>query len=153
MAATLTVKVEGNPYMDGTGRFKIIGDWVSAADGTVALKFAETYAAQKPYGDFGPLPKKILGVLKSVETIPGYLGVPATNPPTDQYDVTLVDDYGFDVAGGNLANRSSTLAEKVYPTSEIIVDSDLTLTIAAAGSGLKGRIILEFESISSMYPT
>lgn len=153
MATSLSVKVEGNPYMDGTGRFKIIGDWVSAADGTVALKFASTYATSKPYGDFGPLPKKILGVLKSVETIPGYLGVPATNPPTDQYDVTLVDDYGFDVAGGNLANRSSTLAEKVYPTSEIIVDSDLTLTIAAAGSGLKGRIILEFESITGMYPT
>jgi hypothetical protein len=152
MAATLSVKVEGNPYMDGTARFKIIGDWVSHTDGAVALGIASTYAAQKPYGDT-ILPTKILGVLKSVETIPGALGVPATNPPTDQYDVTLVDNYGFDVAGGNLANRSNTVAEKVYPTSEIIVDSDLTLTIAAAGSGLKGRIILEFESISSMYPT
>jgi hypothetical protein len=138
--------------MDGMGRFKIIGDWVSHTDGSVALGIASTYAAQKPYGDT-ILPTKILGVLKSVETIPGALGVPATNPPTDQYDVTLVDNYGFDVAGGNLANRSNTVAEKVYPTSEIIVDSELTLTIAAAGSGLKGRIILEFESISSMYPT
>lgn len=153
MAATLTVKVEGNPYMDGTGRFKIIGDWVSHTDGTVALGFASTYAAQKPYGDFGPLPKKIVGVLKSVETIPGALGVPATNPPTDQYDITLLDNYSYDVASGNLANRSATVAEKVFPTSDIIVDSDLTLTIANAGSGLKGRIILEFESISTVYPT
>jgi hypothetical protein len=153
MAATLSVKVEGNPYMDGTARFKIIGDWVSHTDGTVSLGIASTYAAAKPFGDFGPLPSKILGVLKSVETIPGALGVPATNPPTDQYDITLLDNYSFDVAGGNLANRSNTVAEKVYPTAEIIVDSDLTLTIAHAGSGLKGRIIMEFESISSMYPT
>lgn len=153
MAATLAVKVEGNPYMDGTGRFKIIGDWVSHTDGTVALGIASTYATSKPFGDFGPLPKKILGILKSVETIPGYLGAPATNPPTDQYDITLLDNYSFDVAGGNLANRSNTAAEKVYPTSDIIVDSDLTLTIANAGSGLKGRIILEFESLTNVYPT
>ena len=153
MAATLAVKVEGNPYMDGTGRFKIIGDWVSHTDGTVALGIASTYATSKPFGDFGPLPKKILGILKSVETIPGYLGAPATNPPTDQYDITLLDNYSFDVAGGNQANRSNTAAEKVYPTSDIVVDSDLTLTIANAGSGLKGRIILEFESLTNVYPT
>jgi len=148
--ATLEVKVEGNPFMDGTARFKIIGDWLSATGGTVSLAIASTYAAQKPYGDFGPLPAKILGRLVSIETIPGALGVPATDPPTAAYDITLLDAYGYDVAGGLLADRSATAAEKIVPTGDLIIDSELTLTIAAAGDANKGRIIMEFEAITTL---
>lgn len=149
MAATLTVKVEGNPFMDGCQSFKVIGDWVSHTDGVVAIAIASTYAAQKPYGDFGPLPSKIRGVLRSIETIPGANGDLTTDLPTDAYDVTLPDNYSYDVAGGNLANRSGTVAQKVVPTEEIIIDSDLTLTIAAAGSANQGRIIMEFEALDA----
>jgi len=68
MAQALTVKVEGNPFLDGCkDQAKIILDWQSAADGTVSLAICSTYSAQKPYGDFGPLPSKVRGKISAVQ--------------------------------------------------------------------------------------
>lgn len=148
MAATLTVKVEGNPFMDGEQAFKVILDWVSHTDGVVALAIASTYATSKPFGDFGPLTKKIRGKLKSVETAPGYLGDLTTNCPT-AYTLTILDKYSLDILGGNGTARSASAAQKLVPTEDLYIDSELTLTIASAGSGLKGRIIMDFEKYDS----
>jgi hypothetical protein len=152
MAQALTVTVQGNPFMDGTvDNYQIILDWTSATDGTVSLAIASTYTTAKPFGDFGALPKKIRGYLRSFETIPGASGDKATALPTDAYDITLLDAYGYDVLAGNGSNRSGTLAQRTYSTGEIEIDSDLTLTIAAAGNTTKGRMILFMEPIASYY--
>lgn len=151
-AQALTVTVQGNPFMDGAvDNYQVILDWTSAGGGagTVSLGIASTYAAQKPFGDFGPLPKKLKGYLRSFATIPGLLGDKATTVPTDQYDITLLDAYGFDVLGGNGANRSSSVEERTYSTGEVEIDSELTLTISAAGDNKTGRMILYFDPIYS----
>ena len=141
--ATLTVTVEGNPQMDRTEPYKVILDWLSTDLGVVSIAIASTYAAaQKAIGYARPQPSKLQGYIKGIETSPGTLGAPATNPPTALYDITLLDAYSYDVAGGSLADRSNTAAEEVIPTSPIPIDSELTLTIAAAGNAKHGRMIL-----------
>jgi len=149
-ASTLTVKVEGNPFMDGyKDSFKVILDWKSEGGGagSVSKAICSTYAAQKTFGDFSALPKKIRGIFQSFETIPGLLGDKTTTCPTDAYDITLLNAYGYDVMGGNGANRSSSVAQFVTATSDVNIDSDLTLTIAAAGDDKTGRIILYFKPL------
>ena len=140
----LIVTVEGNPFMDDRDNYRIILDWTSAAAGTVSIAIASTFAAaQKAIGYALAQPSKIQGYLKSVETLPGLLGVAATDPPTASYDITLLDPYSYDVCGGDLADRSATAAEKIVPTSDIRLDSEITLTIASAGDDNHGRIIME----------
>ena len=60
----------------------------------------------------------------TIQTIPGTTG------PTSLYDCTISDTAGLDVAGGMLANRSSTVAEKIVPK----IDS---------GSGLFGGVLVD----------
>ncbi len=48
------------------------------------------------------------GYVILIETDPG------TTAPTALYDITLVNDYSIDVAGGALADRSATVSEAVY---------------------------------------
>ncbi len=72
------------------------------------------------------------------------LGDLTTTLPTALYDITLLDAYNYDVADGNLANRSGTAAETVVFDSPVPIDSELTLTIAAAGDAKTGRMILHF---------
>jgi hypothetical protein len=144
---TLTVTVQKNPFMDG-GPFTVILDWMSDDAGAVSLAIASTYAAQLPFGPFGPKPGKVQGVLRSIETIPGLSGDLTTTLPTDQYDITILDKYGLDVLAGVGMNRDDGIAEKVVAgAGKIIVDSELTLTIAAAGDNTTGRVILEFEPL------
>ena len=148
--ATLTVTAQKNPSLDGSvgGNFSVTLDWLSTDGGAVSLAICSTYsAAQLAANPFSFQPAKILGVIRSIETIPGLLGAPATNPPTDLYDITLLDKYSLDIAGGQLADRSATVAQKVVPASKIIIDSEITLTIANAGNAKNGRIIMEFEDI------
>jgi hypothetical protein len=143
--ATLTVKVEGNPYMDGSiDPFRVICDWKSTDGGAVSKAICSTYAAQKEYGNFGPLPTKIRGILRQAQTSPGLLGVPATEPPTAAYDITILDALGLDVMAGKLADRSATASE-IVASGDVYIDSELTLTIASAGNETHGRIILTFD--------
>jgi len=148
--SALTVTVNGNPFLDGHGdRAQIICDWTSdAAAGTVAIAIASTYtAAQIAYGGMRPNPKRITGKIALIETIPGANGDKTTTCPTDQYDITLPDAYGYDVADGTLANRSNTVAETVVFEEPVAIDSDLTLTIAAAGNSKTGRLIIYVDPL------
>jgi len=67
----------------------------------------------------------------AIETDPG------STAPTAAYDIVLNDANGFDIAGGQLANRSATATEKVIPKLDAttslygahLVNSALTLVI------------------------
>ena len=146
MSQSLVVTANHNPFMDGTSPLRLIFDWVSAADGTVSLAVASTFTTAEALKFASPpAPSKVRGLLKSVETIPGLNGDLTTTLPTALYQLTIIDTYGFDVLQGAGLGRSGTLAERlINPATEIIVDSELTLTITGAGDGLTGRIIMEF---------
>ena len=141
--STLTV-VMSNPYADNTDGNTIVLDWLSDdADGTVSIDIASTYAtAQRAVNDALPQPRKIEGCIFGLETIPGENGDKTTACPTALYDITLDDPYSYDLAGGSLANRSATVAEKAVPSQPIPIDSEATLKISNAGNSKKGRIIL-----------
>jgi len=142
-AASLTVSVEGNPQMDRSDPYKVICDWLSTDLGVVSIGIAATLAAANlAIGYAMPQPSKLQGYIKGIETAPGEEGDLATDLPTALYDVTLLDAHSYDVAGASLANRSGTVAEEVIPSSPIPLDSELTLTIAAAGDAKQGRLIL-----------
>jgi hypothetical protein len=78
---------------------------------------------------------------------------PGATAPTDNYDITLPDADGIDLAGGLLANRSSTVSQRIVPkvdeTNSIYggapLLSPITLTIADAGqnqAGATGTVII-----------
>ena len=82
----------------------------------------------------------------SAETNPG------ATAPTDNYDITILDADGADIAGGMLMNRDSTASEYVsigvgatgqYP----VVRGDLTFTLSNnAVNAALGTLILVFIS-------
>ncbi len=150
MAASMTVTLEGNLFLDGRqDHARIIIDWISHTDGTVALGIVSTKnVEQAALGGARIVLSKIRGILRSVLTAPGLNGDLTTLCPT-AYDLTILDQYSFDILAGFCMGRSATVAEKVLPTgSEIVIDAtELTITIASAGSGKKGRIILDFDAI------
>lgn len=145
--ATLSVTTTNryfNPHEDGAQwPYYLTLDWKSTDLGVVSLDIVDTYntavAAGAPHLPYVPL---IAGRIAAVETIPGTLGIPATNPPTNAYDITLLDVYGHDVADGNLGGRSSTVAEKLVFDTPVPIGGELTLTIANAGDAKNGRIII-----------
>ena len=144
--SALTVTVEGNPQMDLCEPYKVILDWTSASGGTVSLAIASTYAtAQAAISPALPQPSKLQGYIKSIETIPGEEGDKSTSCPTASYDITLDDAHGYDLAGGELADRSNSAAEKITAVDPIPIDDEITLSIANAGNSKKGRIILHID--------
>lgn len=145
MAQALTVTVmQGDPGLDCYGGGVIAHaapivlklDWQSASDGSVSLGIASTYAAAQ-VGQT-PKPTKLRGYLVRVTTDPDG----TTTQPTDQYDITLLDDLSIDVAKTGLTNRSNSSNEQWVPTTTTYIDHELTLTIAAAGDTKGGLIYL-----------
>jgi len=82
----------------------------------------------------------LFGKLCRVTTIPN--GVAA---PTDNYDVTLVDEDGVDVAGGNLADRDTANTENVVFANKEVIGGLLTPTVANAGNAKQGTIVIWLE--------
>lgn len=143
MAESLTVNIQGNPFLDGlSDPAEIVLDWVSSDVGGVSQKIASVYSAAQDAVGGRVKPAKVRGMILGIETAPGLNGDLTTALPTTLYDITLLDAYGLDVMDGTLANRSGTVAEKVVASAGIPVDSELTLTIAAAGDTKKGRMII-----------
>ena len=152
MAATMTVTLDGNPFLDGRGHARIIIDWISHTDGAVSLGIKSVKnTAEALLGGARIVLSKIRGVLRSIETAPGLNGDLTTLLPT-AYDLTILDQYSYDILAGACMGRSATVAEKVLPTgSDIVIDTtELTITIATAGSGKKGRIIMELDAIDEV---
>jgi len=146
-AQALTVTMT-NPFADAKEQNTIVLDWTSVnPGGTVAFDIASTYAtAQEALNTYLPQPTKIEGYIKAIETIPGEEGDASTDCP-DEYDITLDDPYDYDLAGGSLADRSDSVAQKVVPRSPIPVDSEITLEITNAGNAKQGRIIIYVDPI------
>lgn len=70
----------------------------------------------------------------------GFLVKAITDPvdgPTDNYDITLVQDGG-DALGGFLADRDTTTTEVKIPTDPIFLAGEHTFTVAAAGATKSG---------------
>lgn len=63
--------------------------------------------------------------------------------PTDDYDITITDEDGYDVLMGAGANRDTATTEQVLATSLGCVANDkLTLNVANAGSAKAGVVVL-----------
>lgn len=63
--------------------------------------------------------------------------------PTDNYDITLVDENAVDALDGKLADRDTANNEQVYPTPTssaipAFVCGDHTFTVANAGNAKSG---------------
>lgn len=64
-------------------------------------------------------------MLYEVRTDPGSTG------PTANYDITLIDEFGIDIAGGQLLNRHTTTSERVVLIDPpILRATSFTITIA-----------------------
>lgn len=79
------------------------------------------------------------GEIIRLVTVPGTAG----NQPTDQYDITILDQDSTDVLMSAGANRSNVNTEQVLASSlGVVVDDTLTLSISAAGDTKQGSVYL-----------
>jgi hypothetical protein len=77
---------------------------------------------------------------------------PGSPAPTDNYGVTLLDEYGFDVLGGGAAaNRDTANTESFVPVIgggdaltkfPVVVSGLHQLNVSGAGNAKSGRVIL-----------
>jgi len=82
----------------------------------------------------------------SIENMYGFIIKAITDPtdgPTDNYDITLVDENGMDALNDSLLNRDTTNTEQVYPgvtnaSVPIFVCGTHTFTVANAGATKSG---------------
>lgn len=85
-----------------------------------------------------------------ISSLFGYVIRLVTDPgdgPTDNYDVTLIDENGSDALQGAGADRDTTNSESVYPTPTSatippFIAGDATFTIANAGNAKSGTTVL-----------
>ena len=129
MAGTVT-QAKTKVFRDGKAVGEIITfSWLCTAGGAADLESTD----------------KVVGKLSRVVTDPGAAA------PTADYDVTLTDEDGMDVMGGELADRHTTATEQAWASDGtnlhqyVYVDSKLTLNVAAAGNAKNGTVILHVE--------
>lgn len=80
------------------------------------------------------------GEVVQIVTVPGTVG----DQPTDQYDVTVLDDDGIDVISGAGGNRSNASTEQIQGLTSLgfVAGDHLAVTIANAGNAKKGTVYL-----------
>ncbi len=148
-AGTVTVTMTNPRVISGGAQDKkniITVDWVSStspsgsADGDIASLYTNGKAA------FSPSLTTISGFVRKIETAPGTNGNLSTSLPETNYDIVITDAYGYDIAGGNLANRSGTAAEVYAPSTPIYVGSELTVQVTNPSGEKRGRILLFMTS-------
>ena len=84
-----------------------------------------------------------------------YLFFMVTNPgataPSANYNITLIDDDGIDMAGGALLLRHTSTSEQAIPvlssnaSGDRVANGGLAVTIAAAGNAKIGVVKLWFR--------
>jgi hypothetical protein len=76
---------------------------------------------------------------------------PGSTAPTDNYDITLTDEDGYDVLGGAGANRDTATTESFVPqilgsdattVFPVVVAGTLTLAITNAGDTKNGTVVI-----------
>ena len=141
MATTMTlkpVKKQGDRTSGGSDILLLTIDWLSDASGDNSVSTANFNFMQKA------ISKYIQGrELNIGETSPGSV------TPT-AYGITVLNDIGQDLFGGNLLARSTTAAESSYTYDGTVygsrpVDGDLTIVVSDAGNAKTGKLILTFE--------
>lgn len=112
----------------------------TASGGAGRTKYSMAWTASNPGGAVSANAVTVKGgSLYALEIVPGTAG----DQPTDQYDLTLLDDQGVDVlngAGANLSNSAGSII--VFDPPLPFAPGTLTPTIANAGNGKKGTLIL-----------
>ena len=89
---------------------------------------------------------QINGLVFGVETDPG------TTAPTDNYNITLTDQYDLDIMGGSLTNRDTANTEFMQPYNSVQgsylsmpVHGALTLAISGnSQNGATGKVIIYY---------
>jgi hypothetical protein len=82
--------------------------------------------------------------LASVVTIPAG----STEAPTAAYDVTLEDEFGFDMLRGLAADRSATATEEVFTDMmipHVVSTPKFSFHVQNAGSGNGGTVMVYFK--------
>ena len=74
---------------------------------------------------------------------------PGSGPPTDNYDITILDADGYDVLAGQGTDRDTTATEyKVFADKlGYVKSSALTWTIASAGDITSGIVVLYIQDM------
>jgi len=87
----------------------------------------------------GQTTKVFSGKVELLTTVPAAAGA----APTDNYDITLLDDDSVDVLAGAGANRDTANSEQVVGSSlGMVAGSKLTLNIANAGNSKGGTVLV-----------
>jgi len=121
MAGTVTITEETHGSLK-----KIAWAWTCDASGNVNGTGGQTAGAYN-------------GALERLVTVPAAAG----SAPTDNYDITILDEDGVDVLLGAGADRDTANTEQVQRTSLGVVANDkLTLNIANAGNAKSGTVYL-----------
>lgn len=115
MAGTVTVE---EASFEGICRIK--WTWTSTAGGAADLVTTKGY-----YGE-------VLALFTN----------PDATAPTDDYDITITDELGFDVMQGAGANRDTANNETAVPTAKSVAFGPLTLNVTNAGAAKAGVAVL-----------
>jgi hypothetical protein len=127
MAGTLTVTRDPRQAPnEGRQYERVVIDWVSSSGGAADVSITNLY-----------------GFLIKMVTDPAAGG----SAPTDNYDITLVDENGIDALAGAGADRDTANTEQVYPTATsasvpVFLCGTHTFTVATAGDTKSGRAVL-----------
>jgi hypothetical protein len=124
MAGTLTVTRDPRQAPnEGRQYERVVIDWTSDASGNADVSIANLY-----------------GFLIKLVTDPG------STAPTDDYDITLMDENGIDALAGAGMNRDTSTTEQVYPTATsaaipVFLCGTHTFTVANAGNAKVGKAV------------
>ncbi|MGE3448682.1 MAG: hypothetical protein AB7H92_14005 [Microbacteriaceae bacterium] len=77
------------------------------------------------------------GELVRIVTVPGAGG----SAPTDNYDITLLDEDGIDLTAAEMfGDRDTSTTEELVPSGRIVHHGPVTVTVANAGNAKTGVI-------------
>lgn len=135
-AVTITFSKIDVPYIEEHGIVKVLIDWL--ADDTN-----------------GSVPDTAFDSTDLVDILGRYciLGVtdPGTTAPTVAYDITIEDEYGCDIFGGKLNDRSASASEQEMPLIGTAYDGRVitgALTFKLANNSVNsalGKCVLYFR--------
>lgn len=101
------------------------------------------------------VPDTVFSASNTVEIIGRYCSLAVTDPgstaPTDNYDITIEDEYGVDIMGGSLLNRDTANSEQAIPQVGSGLASRLCAgiwTFKLSGNSVNsatGKCVLYFE--------
>ena len=142
-AKAQTVSYEFTQFGDNTLTWILTLDWI--ADGTGAVSWNTDITPL--YGN-----KTITEALKGTMCVRIITIPDAVTPPSALYDI-VVSEYGGDVMGGRLTDRSDTTTE--FEAPDVLTGTDAafggailsdtwTVSVTNAGSGGTGTLILIF---------